>query len=105
MGVKILNPEFALGAMKSMGVGMGAPGLMDALQNIVASKGKDKEAEITEGAATENLRVRPKVGGQGRQVAYKKGGSVKAAASRIKSAASRRADGAAQRGKTKGRTL
>ena len=36
---------------------------------------------------------------------YKKGGSVKAAASRIKSAASRRADGAAQRGKTKGRTL
>ena len=36
---------------------------------------------------------------------YKKGGSVKAAASRIRSAASRRADGAAQRGKTKGRTL
>jgi hypothetical protein len=36
---------------------------------------------------------------------YKKGGSVKAAASRIKSSASRRADGAAQRGKTKGRTL
>ena len=35
----------------------------------------------------------------------KKGGSVKAAASRIKSSASRRADGAAQRGKTKGRTL
>jgi hypothetical protein len=36
---------------------------------------------------------------------YKKGGSVKAAASRIKSSASSRADGAAQRGKTKGRTL
>ena len=36
---------------------------------------------------------------------YKKGGSVKAAASRIRSAASRRADGAAKRGKTKGRTL
>jgi hypothetical protein len=36
---------------------------------------------------------------------YKKGGSVKAAASRIKSSASRRADGAAQRGKTKGRTV
>ena len=36
---------------------------------------------------------------------YKKGGSVKAAASRIKSSASRRADGAAKRGKTKGRTL
>jgi hypothetical protein len=35
----------------------------------------------------------------------KKGGSVKAAASRIKSSASRRADGAAQRGRTKGRTL
>ena len=35
----------------------------------------------------------------------KKGGSVKAAASRIKSSASRRADGAAQRGKTKGRTV
>ena len=36
---------------------------------------------------------------------FKKGGSVKAAASRIKSSASRRADGAAQRGRTKGRTL
>lgn len=36
---------------------------------------------------------------------YKKGGSVKAAASRIKSSASRRADGAAKRGKTKGRIL
>jgi hypothetical protein len=35
----------------------------------------------------------------------KKGGSVKAAASRVKSSASRRADGAAQRGKTKGRTV
>jgi hypothetical protein len=34
---------------------------------------------------------------------YKKGGSVKAAASRIKSSASRRADGAAQRGKTRGK--
>ena len=39
------------------------------------------------------------------QERYKKGGSVKAAASRIKSSASRRADGAAKRGKTKGRTL
>ena len=39
------------------------------------------------------------------QERYKKGGSVKAAASRIKSSASSRADGAAQRGKTKGRTL
>jgi hypothetical protein len=40
-----------------------------------------------------------------REAGYKKGGSVKAAASRIKSSASRRADGAAKKGKTKGRTL
>jgi hypothetical protein len=52
----------------------------------------------------QNLAPSPDEGYRGEKK-MAKGGSVKAAASRIKSSASRRADGAAQRGKTKGRTL
>jgi hypothetical protein len=87
MGLKIFDPKSTLGTLKSMGFGLLTPGLMDSLQHIVGGKHEDKEKE--EG----NAGKVPQVASQGNQVTYKKGGLVT------------RADGAAKRGKTKGRTV
>ena len=87
--MKIFDPKSTLGTLKSMGFGLLTPGLMDSLQHIVGGNHEGKEEEKNKN----NAGKVPQVASQGNQVTYKKGGSVT------------RADGAAKRGKTKGRTV
>ena len=77
-----------------------APRVVGGIEQAAASTAPRMVGGIPQAAK----RATPRMVG-GIPQAMKKGGSVKAAASRIKSSASKRADGAATRGKTRGKIL